>query len=143
MTGLLSLASGAGMVLLVRQARSGDAPGVTPALPAMFLGVFLVLEVYLPSSSDPVLARFYIPLLAAVGTACAFSRLAGLLRGEGSVRAFVLWGDLAVLLCLAALADGGLARRFLFGGAALLLTVFLCLRRTGPLPEVGLPAEEA
>ena len=142
-TGLLSLASGAGMVLLVRQARSGDAPGVTPALPAMFLGVFLVLEVYLPSSSDPVLARFYIPLLAAVGTACAFSRLAGLLRGEGSVRAFVLWGDLAVLLCLAALADGGLARRFLFGGAALLLTVFLCLRRTGPLPEVGLPAEEA
>ena len=52
----------------------------------MFLGVFLVLEVYLPSSSDPVLARFYIPLLAAVGTACAFSRLAGLLRGEGSVR---------------------------------------------------------
>ena len=44
-TGLLSLASGAGMVLLVRQARSGDAPGVTPALPAMFLGVFLVLEI--------------------------------------------------------------------------------------------------
>ena len=95
------------------------------------------------ASTMVCIVLMFLPIPPAVGTACAFSRLAGLLRGEGSVRAFVLWGDLAVLLCLAALADGGLARRFLFGGAALLLTVFLCLRRTGPLPEVGLPAEEA
>lgn len=139
-TGILSLVSGAGMVVLVRQTRSGGAPSVAPALPAMFLGVFLVLEVYLPSSSDPVLARFYIPLLAAAGVACAFSQLAGLLRGEGSVRAFVFWGEMAVLLCLTALADGGLERSVIFGGAALLLTVFLSLRRAGPLPEEEAPA---
>lgn len=142
-TGLLSLASGAGMVALVRQARSGSAPGAGPVLPAMFLGVFLVLEVYLPSSSDPVLARFYIPLLAAAGIASAFSQLGGILRGEGSVRAFVLWGDTAVILCLTALADGGLERTVIFGGAALLLTVFLYLRRTEPLPPAEAPAEEA
>lgn len=142
-TGLLALASGAGMVVLVRQARSGSAPSAAPVLPAMFLGVFLVLEVYLPSSSDPVLTRFYVPLLAAAGIASAFSQFGGILRGEGSVRAFVLWGELTVLLCLTALADGGLERIAIFGGAALLLTVFLYLRRTEPLPPVEAPAEES
>lgn len=142
-TGLLSLVSGAGMVVLVQQARSENPLGVTSVLPAMFLGVFLVLDVYLPSSSDPVLARFYIPLLAAAGIACAFSQLASLLRGEGSVRAFVFWGEMTVLLCLTALADGGRERALIFGGAAVLLTVFLYLRRTRPLPGKKVPGGDA
>ena len=52
--------------------------------------------------------------------------------------------NLAVILCLASLADGGLGQALLLGGCALVLTVFLLLQRDTPQapaqkPE---PAEE-
>ena len=108
--------------------------GVLPLLPAMFFAVFFVLTVYLPAGADPVLARYYLPVLAASVTAYALSQLAGFLRRESSARSFVWTADCAVILCLAAMADSlsspGLL--LLYAGCALLLSVFLLLRREGP-----------
>ena len=103
----------------------------------MFFAVFLVLAIYLPEESNPVLARFYVPVLAAALVAYAFSQLAGFLRRESTPRAFVRTADLAVLLCVTALADAldRPGRLLLFGGCALLLTVFLLLRRDGAPAE--------
>lgn len=134
-TGLLAVATAGGLLLLTKQVRAGEAPGVAPMLPAMFFGVFLVLAVYLPAADDPVLQRFYLPLLAAAMTAYAFSQLAGFLRRESRPRSFTPIADLAVVLCLAAMADGGRALVLLFAGCALVLTVFRVLQRPRDLPE--------
>ena len=127
-------ARGVGGLLLVRQLRAGGTAGVLPLLPAMFFAVFFVLTVYLPAGADPVLARYYLPVLAASVTAYALSQLAGFLRRESSARSFVWTADCAVILCLAAMADSlsspGLL--LLYAGCALLLSVFLLLRREGP-----------
>lgn len=128
-TGLLALISGGGLLLLVRQLRSGAESSVAPVLPALFFGVFLVLAVYLPEAADPVLARYYLPVLAAAMLAYAFSQLAGFLRKESRPRVFTPVADLAVLLCIAVLADGGAAFVLMYGGCALVLTSFLLLQR--------------
>lgn len=134
--GALALASGAGFLLLAKKVRAGEAATVTPVLPSLFFAVLFVLTIYLPAGSDPVLARYYIPVLASALAAYAFSQLAGFLKKEGHARTFVFTADLAVLLCLTALADGGGAGRcLLFGGCALVLSAFLLLRRDVPLPE--------
>ena len=120
--------------------------GVLPLLPAMFFGVFLVLSEYLPEADNPVLARFYIPVLASALTAYAFSALAGCVQGEASPRWFTPVAELATALCIAAIADGigpfyPVARvrpgkPLVYGGCALILLSFLALqRRDGELPE--------
>lgn len=128
-TGALALASAGGLLLLTRRLRAGDELTVAPILPAMFFGVFWVLAVYLPRSSDPVLARFYLQVLAAAMVSYAFSQLAGFLRGESSARTFTPVADLAVMLCIAAMADGGRGMVLLCLGCALVLTVFVLLQR--------------
>ena len=132
--GVLAVAAAGGFLLLVRQLRAGGTAGVLPLLPAMFFAVFFVLTVYLPAGADPVLARYYLPVLAASAAAYALSQLAGFLRRESSARSFVWTADCAVILCLAAMADSlsspGLL--LLYAGCALLLSVFLLLRREGP-----------
>lgn len=135
--GLLAVAAGAGFLVFIRQLRSGAALSVLPVLPSMFFSVFFVLTVYLPAESDPVLARFYIPVLAAASSAYAFSLLAGFLRSESNPRTFACMTNLAVLLNLTALADAGcgLGRLLLHAGCALLLTGFLLLFQEAPLAE--------
>lgn len=125
--GALALAAGAGILLLTRRARAGEPLSVLPLLPSMFFGVFFVLATYLPIEDDPVLARYYLPVLSAALAAYAFSQLAGFLRKESSPRSFLFIGDMAVIACIAAIADGNLARMLLFAGCALVLSVFLLL----------------
>lgn len=134
---VLAAASAAGLVLLARQLRGGGQPRTLCLLPSMFLSVLFVLMVYLPEESNPVLARYALPVLAAALIACAFYHLTGLTCREGSLRWFVFFGDLSVPLCLAAMADsaGNPGRTLLWCGCALTLTVFLVLRRAEPLPE--------
>ena len=132
--GATAAASGLGFLLLAKRFQAGAELSVLPVLPSMFFSVFFVLAVYLPAGTDPVLARYYLPVLAASMTAYAFSLLAGFLRRESSARRFVWTADCAVILCLAAMADSlsspGLL--LLYAGCALLLSVFLLLRREGP-----------
>ena len=136
------LAAG-GLLLFVKQVRSGEGR-VLPLLPAMVFSVLFLLLVYLPEESNPVLARYYIPVLASALTAYAFSLLGGFLRKESSPRAFTFVADLAVLLCITALADAnGLGELLLFAGCALVLASFLALRRETaldtPQAETGNP----
>lgn len=143
--GVLAVAAGGGLVLLTRQIRQGEPLTAFPLLPAMFFSVFFLLAIYLPAESDPVLSRFYIPVLAAALAAVAFSMLASFLRREGSLRAFVCAGDMAVFLCLTAAADGvgSPEKMLLFVGCALVLSVFLFLRRDRAAEETPVEVPEA
>ena len=128
-TGALGLLAGLGLLAALRKLRAGGTPSVAPLLPALFFGVFLVLTVYLPSTSDPVLARYYLPVLAAAMVAYALAQLAGFFRKESSPRGFTPTANCAAALSLAALSDGALPQKLLFLGCALVLTVFLALQR--------------
>ena len=130
-------ATAAGLILFARLLRNGETPRVFCLLPAMVFSVLFVLVIYLPEEVNPVLARFYLIVLAAAMVSCAFYQLAGLTCREGSLRWFVFFGDLAVPLCLAAMADcaGNLGRMLIYFGFALVLTVFLLTRRGEVLPE--------
>ena len=138
--GVIGAVSGGCALLLARQMGRGGEVSLSLLLPAMFFGVFLVLAVYLPAADDPVLARYWLPVLASALTAYAFSQLAGFLRGESSPRSFTPVADLAVISSVASLADGGVPQKLLFGGCALLLSVFLLLQREVPAAEA--PAAE-
>lgn len=130
-------ASALGLILFVRLLRSGERPGAFPLLPAMVFSVLFVLIVYLPEESNPVLARFYLPVLAAALASCTFYHLTGLTCRESKLRWFVFCGDLAVPLCLASMADcaGSWGRMMIYFGFALVLTQFLMTRRSEVLPE--------
>lgn len=126
--GVLAVMTGGGFLILGRQMRAWDELTVLLALPSLFFGVFLVLATYLPAASDPVLARYYLQVLAAALVAYAFGQLAGFLRRESTPRAFTAVGDLAVMASIAAIADGGQAMSLLFAGCAVVLSVFLALQ---------------
>ncbi len=135
-TAAAGIAAAAGILLFVRQTRSGEGK-VFPLLPAMIFSVLFLLLVYLPQDSNPVLARYYLPVLAAALISCAFYQLAGFACRDASLRWFVFFGDLAVPVSLAALADSGenWGQMLAGAGCAMVLTVFLLLRRAEPLPE--------
>lgn len=149
--GVLGVAAGVGAVLFTQQIGHKVELSVMPLLPAIFFGVFLVLSEYLPKADNPVLAQYYIPVLASALTAYAFSALAGCVQGETSPRWFTPVAELAAALCLAAIADsvgpfspglGGIGRALVYGGCALLLGTFLLLqRREGELPPEKEPVE--
>ena len=130
-------AAAVGLILFAKLLRSGETPRVFYFLPAMVFSVLFVLVIYLPEESNPVLARYYLTVLAAAMASCAFYQLSGLTCREGNLRWFVFFGDLAVPLCLAAMADcvGNLGRMLVYFGFALVLTQFLLTRREEVLPE--------
>ena len=143
-TAAAGAAAAAGLILFARLLRSGGTPRVFCLLPSMVFSVLFVLVIYLPEEGNPVLARFYLIVLAAAMVSCAFYQLAGLTCREGKLRWFVFFGDLSVPLCLAAMADcaGNLGRMLIYFGYALVLTVFLLTRREEVLPEAE-PEEDA
>lgn len=129
--GLLGLTSGAGFLLLIRKMRLGEEAPVALVLPSLFFGVFLVLAVYLPEAADPVLPRYYLRVLAAAMVSYVFSQLSGFFREESRPRIFIPMANLAVLVCIAVLADGGPALTLVFSGCALVVSGFLLLQREG------------
>lgn len=101
--------------------------------PVVCLVIRLVL-VYRQDSANPVLAAYWVELLALVLVILALYRLSAFSCGAGRTRRFVLYAVPAAALCLGALADGGALSSLLFNaGAALLLTGFL-LQRLSNLP---------
>ena len=134
---VLGVASAAGIILFARIVRRGQDVKVLPLIPSMFFAVVFLLVVYLPEEGNPVLASFYLPVLAAALLACSFYQLAGLTLRECKLRWFVFLGDLTVPLCLASMADckDNLGRMLVYFGGAAVLTMFLILRRAEPLPE--------
>ena len=134
--GVLGVAAGFGLILFTKQLLSDGALSVMPLLPLLFFGVFLVLAIYLPSADDPILARFYIPILASAAAAVAFSQLAGFLYQESSHRRFAVTGNLALSLSIAALADApGTPILLLLTGCAVVLGAFLLMQEDTPSEE--------
>ena len=125
---VLAAAAGIGFVVLTAQMRRGEAVSVVPVLPAIFFGAFWVLALYLPTAEDPVLARYYLPILAAAATAYAFAELGGFFRGETKVRNFSFAAEYATVLCIAACAKLEI-ESLVYLGCALILTVLLSLQR--------------
>jgi len=143
--GLLGIAGGAGLLLLGRELRNSGAPTVFPLLAAMFFSVLFLLSVYFPEESDPVLDRYYLPVLGAAMAAYFLYQFSGFIRGEGCLRWFGLIGDFTVITCIASAADcvHSPGRLLVFLGFAVIATVFLLLLRKEPLPEPEKPAEES
>lgn len=139
------VAAAAGLIAFVRRVRKSGKAWMLALLPAMVFSVIFLLTVYVPEESNPVLARYYLPVLAATLPSCAFYQLAGFTCREGKLGWFVFFGDLSVVLCLAAIADcaGNWGRIFVYLGFALILTQFLMLRRGEPLPEPEPKPDEA
>lgn len=130
-TAAFALASFLGFLLLTKQMRGSAALSVGPALPVLFFSAFWVLTLYLPSANDPILARYYLPILAAALSAFAFAQLAGFFRCETKVRTFSFIAEYAVMLNLAAIAELN-QHSLLFAACAVMLTAFLMLQEKAP-----------
>jgi len=144
-TAAFGIAASVGLIFFAQRVRKSGEARVLPLLPATVYAVLFLLAVYIPEESSPVLARYYLPVLAAALVACTFYQLTGFACREGSLGWFVFFGDLAVPLCLASMADcaGKIGRMLVFFGFALVLTQFLMARRAAPLPEPEPTPEEA
>lgn len=130
--GALTLAAAAGLLPAVAACRRGSADAKQNLLlliAPVALVVRLVL-VYRADSSNPILAEYYVDLLALMLLTLGFYRLSSFAFGAGSTRAFALYACLALVLCPAALADGGvhLSTLLLHAGGAVALLGFLLLR---------------
>ena len=121
--------TGFGLLFLTKQMRRGEAEHVAPLLPALFFHAFWVLSLYLPAGSDPVLARYWLPILAAAMSAYAFAQLAGFFRKESKIRSFGIIARLSVMLCVAAAAESGVAGALLFVANAVTVSTFLALEK--------------
>lgn len=128
-TAVLAVVSGCGFLLLTKRMGDGEADSVAPLLPGLFFSAFWMLSLYLPTSSDPVLARYWLPILAAAMQAYALAQLSGFFRKETKPRSFAITAQMAVMLCLAAMAEPELTFAPLFLGSALLMSAFLALER--------------
>lgn len=137
LAGVLGVAAGGGGLLLARGLRRGELPTAFPLLPGMFFSVAFVLSVFFPAESDPVLDRFYVPVLGAAMGAYFFYQLAGFTQGEGSLRWLRFTGGAAVFACLTAAADclREPGRLLVYLGYAAAATAFLLLLRREPEPE--------
>ena len=129
-TAALCAASCCGFLVLTRQLKHQEVSSVIPLLPVMFFATFWVLTLYFPAASDPILARYYLPILAAGVTAYTFALLAGFFRKETKIKTFTFFADLAVILCIAAAAQLSLSHSLIFFSCALLLSALLSLQKT-------------
>lgn len=140
--GFFGAAGGAGLLVLAKSLHSGR-PAALALPPVMFFSVLFVLTVYFPTEADPVLGRYYLPVLGAAMAAYFLYQLSGFLRSEGNLRWFGLVSGFAVATCLAAAADclRSPGQLMVYLGFAAVATAFRLLLRTDPLPE--LPEETA
>ena len=132
--GLLGLVSGAAVFLAAAACRRGsrEAGGFQGSLllvPPVALVVRLVLA-YRLDSINPALEAYYVELLALVFLTLGFYRLSSFAFQSGRPRRFALYTCAAVVLCVAALADGGPhhSSLLLYAGGATALLGFLLLR---------------
>jgi len=105
--------------------RGGEASGLALLVPVCALLVYLIYG-YRANASEPVLARIYIAILAGCAlTLSSLKRVAFAYR-DGTPRSFAVTGAMAVILALAAAADGtGLSAAMLFAGCAAIELGFL------------------
>ena len=128
-TAALAMVSGCGFLVLVKRMGDDEADSVAPLLPGLLFSAFWVLSLYLPSGNDPVLARYWLPILAAAMQAYALAQISGFFRRETSPRSFRFMARISVMLCIAAAAGPNMTLVPLFLGSALVTSTFLVLER--------------
>ena len=97
-------------------------------LPTAVLVIRLVVT-YREVSILPSLMTYYVEILALSAATLAFFRLSSFAFEAGNTRRFVRYAAVAVLLCLATLADQtSICSLLLYAGCALMLLAFLLLR---------------
>ena len=147
--GLLGLAFAASMFPTVSACRRGARANgefrgsVLLLIPPVALVVRLVL-VYRVNSVDPVLSAYYVELLALVFLTLAFYRLSSFAFRAGRTRLFAFYVCAAVVLSMAALADGGpdLSTLLLGVGGSAALLGFLLLRLAIPAAGAEGPSDD-
>ena len=126
----LAALTGCGILVLTKRMGDEEADStVAPLLPALFFAAFWMLSLYIPTGTDPVLARYWLPILAAGMCAYALAQLAGFFRGESRVRDFAIVARLAVMLSIGAAAEPDVTYAPLFIGCAVVLSAFLALEK--------------
>ena len=133
--GLLTLLSAAGLFLNLLACRQKDDEAPRPANGnlLLILPVSLVVRLVLTyriDSVNPALSAYYVELLALVFLTLGFYRLSSFAFRAGRTRIFALYAGAAVILSIAALADGMhyLSSILLYAGGALALLGFLLMR---------------
>ena len=128
-TAALAILTCIAVLLLTRQLRNGGTQSILVTLPLLFFVAFWTLTLYLPAASDPVLARYYLPVLAAAVSAYAIAQFSGFFRNETRIRRFSFTASDAVILCIASVAECN-GHSPLFLACALFLSVFLGLENS-------------
>lgn len=128
-TAALAMVTGGGFLVLTKRMGDGEADSVVSLLPGLFFSAFWALSLYLSTGGDPVLARYWLPILAAALQAYAIAELSGFFRRESKPRSFSFTARAAVMLCIAALAEPSLTSAPLFLGSAMVMSAFLALER--------------
>lgn len=133
--GLVSILSAAGLFsgLLACRAREGAAPKAFNGNLLLIAPVGLVVRLVLTyriDSVNPVLAAYYVELLALVFLTLGFYRLSSFAFRAGRTRRFALYAGAAAVLSIATLADSVryLSSILLYTGGLLALLGFLLLR---------------
>lgn len=135
--GLLTLAAAAALLLAAVSCRSREEPRPFNSDLLLAMPVALVVRlvlIYRLDFVDPSLEAYYVELLALVFLTLAFYRLSSFGFRSGRTRRFALYGGLAVVFSLSALADGGplLSSLLLYAGGTVTLLGFLLLRLARP-----------
>lgn len=132
--GILTILSAAALFPVVSACRkrgSETGSGVNENLllvPVVCLVVRLVLT-YRADSVNPTLAAYYVELLALVFLVLCLYRVSAFAFRCGRTRRFAFCAQMAVVFCMATMADlHGAAARLLYAGGALLVLAFLLLR---------------
>lgn len=128
-TAALAAVTGAGFLVLTKRMGDGEADSVTPLLPGLFFSAFWMLSMYLPTGNDPILERYWLPILAAAMQAYALAHLSGFFRKETKLRSFGFTSRVAVMLCIAAMAEPNLRFTPLYLGSAVVISALLSLER--------------
>ena len=95
------------------------------------------MAAYRLDSVNPALSAYYVELLALVFLTLGFYRLSSFAFHAGQLRLYAFYTGAAVVLSMAALADGGpyLSSLLLYAGGASVLMGFLLLRLASPVPS--------
>ena len=133
--GILAVLSAVGLfpaVVACRRREANTAQAFTGSMlliPAVCLVVRLVL-CYRDHSINPVLAAYYLELLALVFLALGFYRLSSFAFGQGRPCLYGFYTGMSVVLALVQFADGVTPAVLFYLGAALALTAFYLFPQT-------------
>ena len=119
---VLQLVAGVSVIYTLYVLRRGDTPAGAVLLTPVYALVLRLIFVYRATAADPVLAHFYIEILALAALTAAFLEFSAFSFRNGAPRLFVPLTAMAVILCFCTAAGAREpAPLLLYSGFALIL----------------------